>query len=236
MSRSTVTPAEALQRLLDASKLIDFADCKDDRVWQALGATQGTAEGVLRDGLEPGQRKQVAYNIDLVADAHGRVKNYYDPCDAASGDIWTIVGAIPYMIADLKEIRAATPVAAQSGVVTASVPEAVLQAATEWWLGLRPLGWNEEDHLAQPAVNSSTGRGSKLALAVAAYVAAPAIAAPTEVERKPTIWINSSASPHEDHGPLIESNRQIVLIGSTEGPFGFYTTPLYAAIATGEKK
>lgn len=47
--RSTVTPLEALRRLVAACKLIDFADCKDETVWQALAAAQGTAEGVLRD-------------------------------------------------------------------------------------------------------------------------------------------------------------------------------------------
>src|SRR6185503_19475154 len=50
MTHSTVTHAEALRRLLAATKLIDYADCKDETVWQALGAAQGTAEGVLRDG------------------------------------------------------------------------------------------------------------------------------------------------------------------------------------------
>lgn len=47
---ATVTHAEALRRLVAAVKLIDYADCKDETVWQALGAAQGTAEGVLRDG------------------------------------------------------------------------------------------------------------------------------------------------------------------------------------------
>src|SRR6185503_4986378 len=58
MTHSTVTHAEALRRLLAATKLIDYADCKDETVWQALGAAQGTAEGVLRDGEK---QEPVAY-------------------------------------------------------------------------------------------------------------------------------------------------------------------------------
>lgn len=45
----TVTPLEALRRLISACKLIDFADCKDETVWQALADAQGVAEGVVRD-------------------------------------------------------------------------------------------------------------------------------------------------------------------------------------------
>ena len=53
MIRSNVTPMDALRRCVEAMKQIDFADCKDERVWQALGAAQGVAEGVLRDYVEP---------------------------------------------------------------------------------------------------------------------------------------------------------------------------------------
>jgi hypothetical protein len=52
---------EALRRLLDASKLIDFTDCKDERVWQALGAAQGTAEGVLRDGVASLEQRRAMF-------------------------------------------------------------------------------------------------------------------------------------------------------------------------------
>lgn len=52
MSRSTVTPLEALRRLIAACKLIDFADCKDETVWQALADAQGVAEGVVRDHVK----------------------------------------------------------------------------------------------------------------------------------------------------------------------------------------
>lgn len=46
---SIITPMEALRRCIEAMKLIDYADCKDETVWQALGAAQGVAEGVMRD-------------------------------------------------------------------------------------------------------------------------------------------------------------------------------------------
>ncbi len=51
--KTTVTPMEALRRLIEACKLIDYADCKDETVWQALGAAQGVAEGVVRAYVEP---------------------------------------------------------------------------------------------------------------------------------------------------------------------------------------
>lgn len=55
-----------------------------------------------------------------------------------------------------------------------------------------------------------------------------ALAAPS-VRAEPVLWIDASARPHQDHGPLLpDSNRQIALLGCTEGPFGSYTTPLYA--------
>lgn len=63
MTHSTVTHAEALRRLLAATKLIDYADCKDETVWQALGAAQGTAEGVLRDGVA-GEVEQLQARLD----------------------------------------------------------------------------------------------------------------------------------------------------------------------------
>jgi len=46
---ASLTPMEALRRLIEACKLIDFADCKDETVWQALVSAQGVAEGVVRD-------------------------------------------------------------------------------------------------------------------------------------------------------------------------------------------
>jgi hypothetical protein len=46
---------------------------------------------------------------------------------------------------------------------------------------------------------------------------------------EPVLWIDADAAPHEDHGELIDGARQIALLGSTKGPFGHYTTPLYRA-------
>lgn len=91
---AAITPMEALRRLIEVCKLIDFADCKDGAVWQALVSAQGVAEGVVRD-------------------------------------------------------------------------------------------------------------------------------------IQPVIWIDPTKVPHEDNGVLYGTNRQILLVGSTEGPFGGYTVPLY---------
>jgi hypothetical protein len=49
---ATITPLEALRRLISAVKLIDAADCKDERVWNQLGGELGVAEGVVRDYVE----------------------------------------------------------------------------------------------------------------------------------------------------------------------------------------
>lgn len=54
-----------------------------------------------------------------------------------------------------------------------------------------------------------------------------ALAATTAAE--PIIWIDADAAPHEDQGELIDGIHQITLLGSTQGPFGRYTTPLYRA-------
>lgn len=55
--------------------------------------------------------------------------------------------------------------------------------------------------------------------------------APT-VQAEPVLWIDPAADPHQDQGSLYpEDNRQIALLGSTKGPFGSYTTPLYAGAA-----
>ncbi len=50
-------------------------------------------------------------------------------------------------------------------------------------------------------------------------------------DAQPVIWVSPDEVPHEDNGVLYETNRQILLIGSTEGPFGGYTVPLYGDCA-----
>jgi hypothetical protein len=66
-------------------------------------------------------------------------------------------------------------------------------------------------------------------LVIAALAAAPPAPAAAPIVQ-PVLWIDASAAPYEDQGSLYpESNRQVALLGCTEGPFGNYTTPLYAA-------
>lgn len=65
-----------------------------------------------------------------------------------------------------------------------------------------------------------------LTTALAAPVAGPVAG------QEPVLWYDASAAPHEDQGSLPTSQgeaQQIAILGSTKGPFGSYTTPLFAA-------
>ena len=116
MTASTVTAREALQRLLDASKLIDFADCKDERVWQALGAAQGTAEGVLRD-WKPELSGMIADFKNLLANLRHRQTNGFGP----KADGYAYAEIADWMLrGHLSVLESfAPPVAAQLAVVAA---------------------------------------------------------------------------------------------------------------------
>jgi hypothetical protein len=50
----------------------------------------------------------------------------------------------------------------------ADLERAVLSAAENWWVKCRPVGWDEDAHLASPAVNTTTDAAVALAEAVAA--------------------------------------------------------------------
>lgn len=43
----------------------------------------------------------------------------------------------------------------------------IRKAANRWWRSKRPLGWNKECHLNNPAVNCETNKEKDLAYAVA---------------------------------------------------------------------
>ena len=48
---------------------------------------------------------------------------------------------------------------------------AVLTAARKWWEALRPMSWNEAEHIAQPMVNAhGTDEDAMLANAVGAVI------------------------------------------------------------------
>lgn len=47
----------------------------------------------------------------------------------------------------------------------------IVIAAYEWWLSLRPEGWDESQHITNPWVNCATGYERHLARAVAEYSA-----------------------------------------------------------------
>ena len=52
------------------------------------------------------------------------------------------------------------------------------------------------------------------------------------VGQERVIWYDASAAPHEDQGSLPTSQGealQIAILGSTKGPFGNFTTPLFTA-------
>jgi hypothetical protein len=42
--------------------------------------------------------------------------------------------------------------------------------AIHWWMGRRPVGWSDKEHLDNPTINCPTDRERSLALAVAGYV------------------------------------------------------------------
>lgn len=49
---------------------------------------------------------------------------------------------------------------------------AVVRAALGWWLGTRPVGWTEAQHLKHPRVNVVSPAGARLADACAKLVVA----------------------------------------------------------------
>ena len=46
----------------------------------------------------------------------------------------------------------------------------LIEAAVAWWQGRRPLGWDQDTHLAYPQVNTAGPYEQDLADAVAAYL------------------------------------------------------------------
>lgn len=216
MSRSNVTLAEALQRLLDATKQIDFADCKDERVWQAIGDAQGTAEGVLRDGVE---QKPVAWWRYSYIDEDGShdLDMYYgdDPTKhyAPSAHPWNALYA--------------EPVAAQTAVAPASVP----------------TGWKLVPIEPTPEMTASAMTGAKfdpklagmfISGLIANYrkmlAAAPSIAAPTEVERDAARFVFE----HTQAEAMIHIEMKALSLPPGQH-LDWYRKEIDAAISTGEK-
>lgn len=59
--------------------------------------------------------------------------------------------------------------------------EKLIRAALNWWESQRPLGWDEEEHLADPTINAGmTFWDYEFAKAVAEYVKTTQPTTPTE--------------------------------------------------------
>lgn len=90
----------------------------------------------------------------------------------------------------------------------------------------------QEKRIAELEAQQAFGIGETYANAlsrIAELEAQIAAAAAPVVEQQPVLWYDATAEPHEDHGQLDESTRQVAILGTTRGPWGAYTTPLYAA-------
>jgi len=83
---------------------------------------------------------------------------------AVRGEDWAV-----YDYADRFEL-VNEPVSGRDGPDMAERTHAVIDAAIQWWLARRPVGWSEAQHLERPAINTTTPREAQLASAVAEFV------------------------------------------------------------------
>jgi len=179
MNRSTITPMDALRRCVEAMKLIDFADCKDERVWQAIGDAQGVAEGALRDYVEQEPIGTLARGDDSILftplyDFHvfDGMHVYISPVDTqpshtALGD--EVIAALDAMHAGCNE---------------------------KSWIGWQNGDGEEVGTRLQKAIN-------------AYKAAAPSIAAPAEVERDAKRYRFLCENAHRMHIDLTDSQEFI---------------------------
>jgi len=180
---ATITQIEALLGCVEALKQIDRADCKDELVWKAIVAAQGTAEGVLRDGslrenmIERRLRQIINHTPDQ-----------YCPAWFAADALYYFTGKEEY--ASLADSLTA-PSAAQSAVVAQNFydlvtlglssikqdysPECLQMASTESYV---------EDAVVTLVKAGWRPTGDKSHERAADYIdSKPSIAAPAEVEQ-----------------------------------------------------
>jgi len=208
---ATITPIDALRGCVEALKQIDHADCKDELVWKAIVAAQGTAEGVLRDYVEP---EPVAF---MAFSANGNVR------------IWAA-----------KDNLGAKRAAEEDGLVLQPVYAVPVAAQPAVVAAIDDL--HEGRTLLDDLIASITKHGNYSQEATITFLnqirqcfaAAPAIAAPAEVER-------DAATLPEKMTPEMREAMWEAITRHGAANLEYWIEDLYndiriAAIATGETK